>query len=100
MPIIPDLSSSRPRNASCTAAPSRLSGNCLDMMSTTTDCLQFLHTVTLSVDFVSISIDTMTPYNPKTSAKIRINTIATYRRGCCVLALTRNDCPRVSIKEV
>lgn len=33
-------------------------------------------------------METMTPYSPRTSAKIRMSTIPTYKRGCCVLART------------
>lgn len=44
-----------------------------------------------SVDRVIMRMDTMTPYNPNTSAKMRIRTIPTYSRGCCELARTGQE---------
>ena len=43
---------------------------------------QYGHSVTPSFDLVNIRILTMTPYNPKTSAKIRMRTMPTYNLGC------------------
>lgn len=47
-----------------------------------------MHSVTSVVDCVIMRMDTTTPYRPRTSAKMRMSTMPTYRRGCCVLART------------
>ena len=49
---------------------------------------QYKHSTVSSLERVSMRMETMTPYKPRTSAKMRMRTMPTYRRGCCELART------------
>lgn len=49
---------------------------------------QYLQTVAPCVAREYIMTATTPPYKPSTSAKMRMSTMPTYSRGCCVLART------------